>query len=165
MADQDKSHPNPYINAAVGAPVHAVAAHRRACSSCVPYLVMVAGVPHTRIRFLVRRQDLSGGGEPQGYFDHIYFPSALGQSSGGSEELSGKESEEAGQEVDGGSSVSGGEEENNYAPSRTHSVGHTRPSSSTRRKIRSGSDPMSCPGIRETEQGVEEVEGNNKPKE
>jgi len=162
-------HPNPYINAAVGAPVHPVGlqspVHAHPAYHQQPGYG--AGVTHGGYPYPVpspKQGDLSGG-EPQGYFDHVYFPSALGQSSGGGEELSGKEAE---QEVVG-SPVSGDEdaeeEENVYAPSRTHSVGHTRPSSSARVKIRSGSDSMYCPEIRETEQGVEEVEGNNKPKE
>jgi len=164
-------HPNPYINAAVGAPVHPVGpqspVHVHPAYHQKPSYVV--GVPHGGYPYPIPspKQDLSGGGEPQGYFDHVYFPSALGQSSSGGEELSGKEPEEAGQD-DVGSSVSGDEDarENDYAPSRTHSVGHTRPSSSARGKNRSGSDPMTCPGIRETEQGVEEVGGNNnKPKE
>ena len=137
-------HPNPYINAAVGAPVHAHAhaqsplQHPAAAYGYVAYPYPIPSPPPVQ----------GDGGEPQGYFDHVYFPGAGEASEGGGG--GGKEDEA----VRGGDSVSEGgrvedeqEQEHEDAPSRTHSVGPTRASSvhGTRGKFhRSGSDPMSA---------------------
>ena len=167
-------HPNPYINAAVGAPVHAVATHpAQSPLQLHPSYQYVAGVPHGGYPYPIPSPSV----EPQGYFDHVYLPSSSEQA-GGDTDRGGSQSvsRPGGGAVSGSSGQSskeGLEEEvlspvqedvgssddeaqivdDKYTPSRTHSVGHNCPSSiQGRGKFhRSGSDPLSGTGIGEVD--------------